>query len=296
MGLFNKLLGGGNATLTVMAEPAEVAPGGELNVRYDVGGELDEKDRGVRVGLAGSATYKVKMSRKNTEGNIVTTEEWQSYELHKEEQTFPAQAGPGQASFTVPTNVPPSSAGAVAWSVSARVDRERGKDAVESSPLRVRHHIESQPATRSSAPSNEGLTLEDVPAAVRAGETLTGTLSINVSDDVSVTAVRIRLHRKLAYTAEPQTDGTVYAGGGGSGVVPSNGHITDDVQMMELDLSGKRDFTAGTIERFPFSLPVNAAAESTTSHTYASVDWRIEAVLDRRMRGDLSVEAPLVVL
>lgn len=290
MGLFNKLGGGGNATLTLAPEPGEVAPGGELTVRYGVGGQLDEKDRGVRVGLLGSATYKVKMSRKNTDGNILTTEEWQSYELHEEEQTFPAQAGPGQATFTQPTNVPPSSAGAVAWSVSARVDRERGKDAVESSPLRVRNHIESQPATRAYAPSNEGLTLEDVPAAVR-GEALTATLSVNVS----VTVVRIRLHRRLAYTAAPRTDGTASPGGGGIGVLPSNGE-TDDVQMMELDLSDKRDFTAGTIERFPLSLPVNAATEPTTAHTYATVDWRIEAVLDRRMRGELSVEAPLVVL
>src|SRR5689334_17732632 len=111
MGLFDKLLGGGDTTVTVSLEPVEVSPGGDVFVRYDVGGALDEKDRGVRVSLVGTAAYRYEMSRKNAQDRVVTTEEWGSFEIHDEEQTFPAQLGPGQATFKVPQNAPPSSGG-----------------------------------------------------------------------------------------------------------------------------------------------------------------------------------------
>jgi hypothetical protein len=46
----------------------------------------------------------------------------------------------------------------------------------------------------------------------------------------------------------------------------------------------------------PFSLAVPADAGPTTDHPHAQVDWRLEAVLDRRLHDDLDVEVPLVVV
>jgi len=41
----------------VTVEPAEVLPGAQVTVRYDIGGELDDKCTGLTVGLQGAAKY-----------------------------------------------------------------------------------------------------------------------------------------------------------------------------------------------------------------------------------------------
>ena len=132
MGFLDKLRGGGDITLSVDVDPLELGPGGEVTVRFDLGGELDDKCRGLRVALEGVANYKVKVRERDHDGDMTTTEEWRSYELHKEEHHYPAEVGPGQATFSVPPDKPPSSTGAVTWSVSAcgpteRLHGERGR-------------------------------------------------------------------------------------------------------------------------------------------------------------------------
>jgi hypothetical protein len=74
-----------------------------------------------------------------------------------------------------------------------------------------------------------------------------------------------------------------------------SGNITEDAKQAEVDLSGKREFTAGAVEQVPFSITVPPEAGPTTAHQYARVEWRLEAVLDRRMRDDLAVDTPLLV-
>lgn len=297
MGFLDKLRGGSDITLSVNAEPIEVGPGGQVTVRFDVGGELDDKCRGIRVGLQGTASYKAKVSRRDNDGNVTTTEEWQSYELHGEEHGYPAQIGPGQATFTIPANAPPSSGGAVRWQVSAVVDRERGRDKVERTELSVRHGAEGLPTARAPQQFEDGLTLDDVPVAVRAGDTLSGHLTVNTSKDVSVTAVRIRLHRKVTYTAAATNDGSLFAGGDTLGyyVFAGSNQIKEESKAAEIDLSGKREFSAGSVEQLPFSIEVPNNGTATTAHNFARVEWRLEAVLDRRMRDDLAVDTPLIV-
>jgi hypothetical protein len=68
----------------------------------------------------------------------------------------------------------------------------------------------------------------------------------------------------------------------------------EDSQVAEVDLSGKREFKAGSAEQLPFSITVPDAGP-TSGHVHARVEWRLEAVLDRRMRDDFAVETPLLV-
>lgn len=295
MGFLDKLRGGGDITLGLAVDPVEVGPGGQVTARFDVGGELDDKCRGVRATLLGSASYKVKVTRTDSDGDRTTTEEWRSYELHKEEHHYPAEVGSKQATFTLPQNALPSSGGAVRWTVTVQVDRERGRDKKEEVELSVRHGAEGLPTERAPQQTDDGLTIDQVPVAVRAGDTISGHLTINVRKDVSVTAARIRLHRRVTYTAQPTHEGAFWGDGGSLGFYIGSSDIKDENKVGEVDIAGKRDFTAGTVEQVPFSIPVPAASGPTTAHQYARVEWRVEAVLDRRMRDDLAVATPIIV-
>ena len=309
MGFLDRFTGGSKVNVAVAAEPLEPAPGGEVTVRFDVSGELDDKCRGVRVGLEGTGSYLAEETTQNTSGgyqasdgtyqppqtSYQTQEVWRSYELHLEEQTLPAVIGPGQAIFSLPADAPPSSSGVVSWQASARVDREGGKDKVQRVELAVRVPADGLPTARAPQQVDDGLTLDDVPVAVRAGDMLTGRLTVDVDKDVSVTAVHIRLHRKVVYAAGGIEHASALESDLLSSFAFSGTHITREFQPAEIDLTGKREFTAGSVEQIPFSIQVPADAAPTSAHPYARADWRVEAVLNRRMRDDLAVDMPLIV-
>jgi hypothetical protein len=296
MGILDRLRGGGDLTLGITLEPAEVAPGGEFVLRFDVGGELDDKARGVRVGIRGEGKYLVTETDRDADGDVDTRQVWREIELHEEEHHYPAQLGPGQARFTLPGHAPPSSADAVEWTAFARVDRERGMDKVERRPLDVRQSAEHLPSERAPRRSDDGLTLDDVPTAVRAGETVTGHLTIQLAADTKVTAARIRLHRRCTYLEHPQDGYDKFDAVLDFFSVDGTGsRIVREEKVAEVDLSEKREFAAGAVEQLPFSIVVPDGPGPTTAHPNARVEWRLEAVLDRRMRDDLAVATPLVV-
>ena len=54
-------------------------------------------------------------------------------------------------------------------------------------------------------------------------------------------------------------------------------------------------FAAGQAEQATFSVAVPGDTGPNTSYARAQVDWRLEAVLDRRLRADLDVMVPLIV-
>src|SRR4051794_30665966 len=124
MGFFDRFTGGSKVNLTVAAEPLDPAPGGQVTVRWNLAGEIDDKCRAVRVGLEGDATYLVEESVQTPgqydqqsgtyqPGNGETQEVWRSYQLHLEEQEYPAELGAGQTVFTLPAGAPPTSSGVV---------------------------------------------------------------------------------------------------------------------------------------------------------------------------------------
>lgn len=275
-----------------------MVPGAEVVLRVDVGGEIDAKCRAMRAGITCTGHYLVLERNRDMDGDVDLDEVWHTIDIHSEEHEFPVAIGPVQARFTVPLGAQPSSEEVVEWTAWARIDREKGRDVVQRLLLPVRFAAAAMPGERPGDPSNEGVTLLGVPTAVRAGEALSGTLAVNLADDAKVTAVRIRLHRRRTYVAD-SIEGVGVSGGqslvadlfldGGAS------RIVKEDDVYEVDLASKRTFEPGAAEQLPFSVEVPPGAGPSTSHPHGQVDWRVEAVLDRRLRGDLAVEAPIVV-
>ena len=60
MGFLDRATGadeGTGVTVAVAVEPLEVVPGGQVVVRYELSGELDDKCTALMVGLAGAGYY-----------------------------------------------------------------------------------------------------------------------------------------------------------------------------------------------------------------------------------------------
>ena len=72
--------------------------------------------------------------------------------------------------------------------------------------------------------------------------------------------------------------------------------MAHDQLIAKVDVFGRHSFAAGTPEQAPFSIVVPGDAGPSSAYPHAQVDWRLEAVLDRRLRGDFDVSVPLVVV
>jgi hypothetical protein len=297
MGILDRLKGKSGGAIEVVADPTEAGPGQEITVRLDVKEEFDDKARELRAGITCTGKYKVRETRRNSNGNVENYEEWRTYEIYEEYAPLQLATGPQEAKFFLPDEAQPVSEDCVEWAAWARVDRDKGIDVVERIPLNVRVPTDRVPAQRDSDPAGDGMTLVGVAPTVRAGEALTGTLVVELPEDLKCNAVSIRLHRRATYVAQAVNDYSVY---GGSLIASlffgsHTSKIVKDEQVAEIELADGREFAAGRREQFEFSIDVPMAGP-TSSHQYAQIDWRLEAVLDRRLRDDKSVEEPILVL
>jgi len=291
----DRIQGKSGGSIQVDVEPATAGPGSEMAVRFSILDELDEKSRAVRVGVTCTGRYQVEERERDADDNVQTRQVWRDVQVYEHEQTVEMRAGEQRVSTFLPDHVQPTSGDIVSWEAWARVDRERGIDVVERVPFQVRVPIERVPATRQGDATDDGLTLSGIPTAVRHGDELHGTLVIDVPDEVKTRSVMVRLHRRVTFLAAPENDYDVYSGSLVHSTFFGTSQITDDRQVAEVELGGKATFQPGQRQELPFSIKVPAAGP-TSAHLYAQVDWRLEAVLDRRLRGDKSVEAPIIVV
>lgn len=296
MGFLDRLKGKSGGAIEVIVEPTEAGPGEEIVVRLEIKEQLDSKAEEVRAGITCTGKYKVEDRRRDSNGVVQTSEEWRSYEIYEEYVPLQLAEGHQQARLFLPDEAQPGSDGAVEWQAWARIGRDKGIDVVERIPLTVRVPTDRVPAHRDTDPSNDGLTLVGVPPVVRGGEALTGTLVVALSDDLKCSAVSIRLHRRATYVAQAINDYNVYNGSLVSTLFfDDSSKIVEDEQVAEIDIVEDQQFAAGGRDEFEFSIDVPLAGP-TSSHRYAQIDWRLEAVLDRKLRDDKSVEEPIIVL
>lgn len=298
MGLMDRIKGSSSGSIQVGVEPTAAAPGSEMTIRVRVNEEPDAKARKLLVGITCTGRYLVTERRRDTNNTTQTSEVWQSVEMYERELPLEVRSGEQSVQLRLPEHVQPSSDDVVTWEVWARLDRNNGLDVVERRSFEVRVPIEQVPSTRTADTSDDGLTLSGLPTAAKEGDTLRGTLVVDVPDEITARAVSVRLHRRVTYVADAINDYNLYSGNlsiTNSLIFGHTSRITKDVQVAEIDLTGKETFTPGQRRELPFQIAVPGSGP-TTSHSYAQVDWRLEAVLDRRLRGDKAVETPIIVV
>jgi len=293
MGLFNRR-NSGTATVTAAVQTAALLPGGPLEVSYTVAGELDDACHGLVAGLTGIGTFITAERGRDANGHPIERDVVHEVTLHDEQQQLPLAVGSGQAKFKLPEDAPPTSADAVAWQVWVQIDRGDQESPIDRLPLSVQApdgSVEPSPDAE-----NSGLTLHGVPRSVRAGETVSGTLAVNVTEDTKVSAVTVRLNRRRTYVANPLTDygsdalliDTVRTRG-----VPYSAY--QFLGVVEVEVFGRHSFDAGTAEQASFTLTLPSDVGPSTRYPNGQVDWWLDAVLHRRLHDDLTVAVPITV-
>ncbi len=296
MGIMDRLQGRSGGKIQVYVEPREAGPGAEMTVRIVVVDGLDERARSLVAGVTCTGRYLVEERDRDADDDVVTREVWRDVEVYEHGQPVELRTGEQVVKIFLPSHVQPTSGDIVTWEAWARIDREHGIDVVERVPFEVRVPIDRVPATRQNDGTDDGLTLSGIPTAVAEGGAVQGRLVIDVPDEVKARSVAVRLHRRVTFLAQAINDYDVYSGSLTMSFFYSDvSRITRDEQVAEVVLGGKAEFRPGQRQEIPFAIQVPRSGP-TSSHPYAQVDWRLEAVLDRRLRSDKSVETPLIVV
>ncbi|WP_205695887.1 hypothetical protein [Conexibacter sp. SYSU D00693] len=283
----------GDATITLAVDPPSPSPGDEVTLRADVAGALDDRAQGLRLALRCTEHYLV---WDKDPGDDHAEQEWRSATLHEEREELEAAPGAHTATFTLPAGLPHSSADAVRWRAEARIDRHRGRDAKAEQELHVPAPAAALPAgTLGAVVGEAGVGLEGLPAAVAPGATLEGVVVVTPPEDVRTTGVLVRLRRRRTYTATGHDLGNASLTVGGMTFGSGRSTIHKDEEVAELELQGGGELAAGHTVRLPFALPVPADAGPSVVAPHAVVRWQVEAVLARRMRGDHTAVAEVVV-
>ncbi len=306
MGFLDKILKAGTTELELTVDPDRVPAGGDVHVRWDLGGEIDDKDRAIRAGVTATGYFLAydddeHYDQHDRDAHRDRRVEQRSFEVYEHAEDLPLQLGPGGVTIKLPAEAPPGSAGVLKWTAWARVDRKGGKDDAQEATIYVR-----RPA-QEVAPedvAHDGFKLTGIPRAVRLGKTYTGEIDFTPADDVKG-VVKARMIRRCRFDSRdgfatvdlPDLLGMSQLPGSdlfASQSLARASLIIREETELELELSEKEEFAAGRTRSFALELPVPRKGP-TTSHHHATVDWRLEIVLDRKLRGDLKVVLPLDV-
>ncbi len=120
---------------------------------------------------------------------------------------------------------------------------------------------------------------------------------MNLAEDVKASAVTIRLNRRRTYVKDPLTDYDSKSRLIDTAIARSIPYSAyQSLGVAEVDIFGHHSFEGGTPEQAPFSLTLPSDAGPSTKYPYGEVDWRLDAVVNRRMHDDLTVAVPITVL
>lgn len=265
---------GKRPTISIIADPAEPAPGQEVKLYVTVEGELDKKVRGGRAGIRCLNEYLTKeWDRQDDEWDEV----WRSVSMHEDAQDLPLEAGEHSFTFRVPEGLPPDSTKAVSWWAWANIDREGGFDAKASTRMPVRLPAASAPSERRSLPpEKDGVGFEDLPASAGAGRPLEGVIVVTPAEDVKAQAVKVKLSRHCRYRDD-------------------NHKLERNDDVVEAEVAGPQELAAGQTYQFPFSITLPPNPGPTAQAPHSTVEWAVTGIVARRMKLDLELRAPIVV-
>lgn len=306
MGFLDSLKGGGDASVTLDTSPAELLPGGRVELKAIVEGELDDKVEDLQLGVRCVNRY-TRIDRDKDGSRRVKTNET-VYEDIRPVTTGPPNPGAHMLAVDLPADALPSAEDAIEWEAVARISRRRGRDVGEELPLTVllpadRHAaIEQKPPVVHGAPVE--VRFEDLTRSVRLGEKVSGVLVVTAKEDVTTQETRVNLAWRKTDSAEVYNwDGIDIAEIGGVRVSLEDGGLAfydggstvkESAFVDNLRFDGI-DLAAGQDARFPFTLTLPAGAAPTLAAPHTAIQWRIEAVLARRLKDDVEVGVELNV-
>lgn len=293
-----------DATVMVAATPVNgLLPGAHVELRAEVGGELDDKVEALQLGIRCTNTYEhwTRDSDGDRHRSTSTDTVWESA------QDLPASLGSHEVAIDLPSDALPTVDGKLDWIAFARLARKRARDVSEEQPLTVLSPgdryagVEELPPTASGGGATsrfEGLTRR-----ARPGDKVSGVLIVSPDEEGKTTA-RVNLTRLRVDSAAVYDWGAGRVGEiGGVALSYTFGKLdfydanstikdqfyADNLRFDELEL------VAGQEAKFPFTLTVPPTAEPTVAGPHTAVHWRIEAVLERRFKHDIEVGVELNV-
>lgn len=263
-----------------------VLPGDTIPFDVRVIAEEEILLREIRAELVGEETYYEYESRWDSRrayhsGNVKKTNTFASLVQVIAEQPS-LHNGTDQkwsSSLQLPPDAPPTSQGKIVnirWTFKAVLDVPNKRDLSQEKPLNVFSHSRSseisiRPAEKSFGEVTLALL---VPLVAVVGHPLNGQLTLNVKENLGIRSIRMEL-RKVE-----QAGGSKYA----------------DEVISKTQVSGEHSFSAGESPTFEFSLDIPASAPPASICENSRLWWKVRAVMDRRMKIDISAEQEVAVI
>ncbi len=184
-----------------------------------------------------------------------------------------------RVTFALPPEAPPTVIGGavnIQWILKASVDVAKRRDLHQKADLVVstpQPPISSDPMDRAEATFDHGTMSLTMPSApVRAGDTIQGTLRLQIRDRLSPRQVRVELVR-----------GELAGHRSWSGLIDQQ--VLEDGPALE----------AGQVREWRYRLQVPSGPWPTIEMDRSRVEWRVRGVLDLRGKSDPTVEAAVRV-
>ena len=291
--MFNFLKGGKvNLSVAIDRPNGIYFPGETVHARVTLTSDKEAKFQEGRVALLYQEKFQYRSLQHSTDsdGHSETDEvyRWKTNNQEVARQVFLGEVNLAKGTAQtydfqaqVPASAPPTCPGTiiqVQWLAKATLDRKLLGDINAEAPLTVLvTPAGDRAAGQYGQPTDAGeaqmsFTLPGLEWC--AGETLTGTLSINPQKNFDATEVRVELE---------QTEYVPYDRG------------NQKVNAVKMKLAGKTKVMAGQPLSFPFQVTVPQPCSPSGSTMNWSVTWKLKGILARFMRKDTAVEQELRV-
>jgi hypothetical protein len=292
--MFNFLKGKQVEMQVELVEPSRTYyPGDRFGVRVTLKADAGLEAQEAVVTFGYVEHYQAKRRervRRDNRTREVESEVWLKDEQELARQVLLAPGKQGAAidrtweyEFTIPPEAPPTLEGKIVrvqWLVRGKIDIKLATDINAEAEVRVGQRAPGQRTAPSDYSESEGL--EDASAAIqlprqewRAGETIDATLVLKPASTLDVSGVRAVVVRWETVTP--------YLGNNAA------------VEGVPVAVRGGTKFEAGQSYELPFQIKLPDAPGGVIETSHSQVVWFLKVVLDRRLRSDMSVTAPLWV-
>ncbi len=254
-----------------------------MPVKVDLITDEEIKANAVRLEVICTEAYYVTETHRDSRGHQVVRTVKRTNELSKIESILAESplfsAGMQRrwdVSLDLPSNAVPTCARKVVdvkWLVKAVLDVPGRPDQVHELTLQV-----LAPRAREITMLSSDKRFDDVvmnlqmPSAAAVGKKLSGKLTLSIKEKISLQGIRIEL---VCYE--------------------DAGSKTASEAVVRNEISNSLSFSPGETPTFDFSLQLPEDIPPTSHGSRSSLDWKVKAILDRKMKTDYSLEQEVYI-